>query len=154
MLLAAGIPVFAESEPLEDGIYSAIFTTDSSMFNLCETSEGRGTLTVKDGKMVIHITLSSKNHLHLFRGSAEDAQKEGAELLDPAIDKVVYSDGFADDQYDPCIPYDTIMPIIKKSGYDGYLIAEYEGHHFTIDEDDSVQLHRYWSMVKRMYDNA
>ena len=60
----------------------------------------------------------------------------------------------ADDQFDPCIPYDKIMPIIKKSGYDGYLIAEYEGHHFTIDEDDSVQLHRYWSMVKRMYDEA
>ena len=85
LLFTAGIPVFADSESLEDGIYSAIFTTDSSMFNLCETSEGRGTLTVKDGEMVIHITLSSKNHLHLFRGSAEDAQKEGAELLDPSI---------------------------------------------------------------------
>ena len=60
----------------------------------------------------------------------------------------------ADDQNDPCIPYDKIMPIIKKAGYDGYLIAEYEGHHFSTDEDDSIQLHRYWSMVKRMYDNA
>ena len=60
----------------------------------------------------------------------------------------------ADDQNDPCIPYDKIMPIIKKAGYDGYLIAEYEGHHFSTDEDDSIQLHQYWSMVKRMYDNA
>jgi len=60
----------------------------------------------------------------------------------------------ADDQDDPCIPYSEIMPIIKKSGYDGYLIAEYEGHHFYTDPDDSEQLHRYWSMVKRMYDNA
>ncbi len=121
LLFATVIPVFAESELLEDGIYSAIFTTDSSMFNLCETSEGRGTLTVKDGKMVIHITLSSKNHLHLFRGSAEDAQKEGAALLDPVIDKVVYSDGFADEVhgFDVPVPYldeDFDLALVGKKG--------------------------------------
>ena len=121
LLFAAVMPVFAESEPLEDGIYSAVFTTDSSMFHLCETSEGRGTLTVKDGEMVIHITLSSKNHLHLFRGSAEDAQKEGAELLDPAIDKVVYSDGFADEVhgFDVPVPYlddDFDLALVGKKG--------------------------------------
>ena len=96
--------VYSQDEPLEDGVYSAVFTTDSSMFNLCETSEGRGTLTVKNGEMVLHATLSSKNHLHLFLGLAEDAKKEGAELLDPTIDKVVYSDGFADEVHGFDIP--------------------------------------------------
>ncbi len=121
LLTAAFIPVFADSEPLEDGIYSAVFTTDSTMFNLCETSEGRGTLTVKDGEMVIHITLSSKNHLHLFRGFAEDAQKEGAELLDPTMDKVVYSDGFEDvvHGFDVPVPYldeDFDLALVGKKG--------------------------------------
>ena len=115
------MPVSAQSETLEDGIYSAVFTTDSSMFNLSETSEGRGTLTVKDGEMVIHITLSSKNHLHLFRGLAEDAKKEGAELLDPTIDKVVYSDGFEDEVqgFDvpvPCLDEDFDLALIGKKG--------------------------------------
>ena len=119
--LTAILPVFAENEPLADGVYSAVFTTDSSMFKLCETEEGRGTLTVKDGEMVIHITLSSKNHLHLFRGSAEDAQKEGAELLDPVIDKVVYSDGFADEVhgFDVPVPYlneDFDLALVGKKG--------------------------------------
>ncbi len=121
LLFSAFAPVSAESEELADGIYSAVFTTDSSMFNLCETSEGRGTLTVKDGEMVIHITLSSKNHLHLFRGSAEDAQKEGAKLLDPTIDKVVYSDGFADEVhgFDVPVPYldeDFDLALVGKKG--------------------------------------
>lgn len=113
--------VSAQSEALEDGIYSAVFTTDSSMFNLCETSEGRGVLTVKDGEMMIHITLSSKNHLHLYPGLAEDAQKEGAELLDPVIDTVVYSDGFADEVhgFDVPVPYldeDFDLALVGKKG--------------------------------------
>ena len=121
LLFAVFTSAFAESEPLEDGIYSAVFTTDSSMFNLCETSEGRGVLSVKDGEMLIHITLSSKNHLHLFRGLAEDAQKEGAVLLDPTIDKVVYSDGFADEVhgFDIPVPYldeDFDLALVGKKG--------------------------------------
>ena len=121
LFAAAFTTAFAEAEPLEDGIYSAVFTTDSSMFNLCETSEGRGILTIKDGEMVIHITLSSKNHLHLFRGSAEDAQKEGAELLDPSIDQVVYNDGFADEVhgFDVPVPYldeDFDLALVGKKG--------------------------------------
>ena len=40
---------------LEDGIYSAEFQTDSSMFHVNEACDGKGTLTVKDGQMTIHI---------------------------------------------------------------------------------------------------
>ena len=82
-----------EDPVLEDGTYSADFTTDSSMFHVNEAGEGRGTLTVEDGKMTIHISLTSKNIVNLYPGLAEDAQKDGAELLQPTVDTVTYSDG-------------------------------------------------------------
>ncbi|MCR5525844.1 MAG: sirohydrochlorin cobaltochelatase [Lachnospiraceae bacterium] len=43
--------------------------------------------------MTIHISLTSKNIVNLFPGTAEDAQKEGAELLQPTTDTVKYDDG-------------------------------------------------------------
>lgn len=83
----------ANADVLEDGTYAADFTTDSSMFHVNEAEEGKGVLTVKDGQMTIHVSLTSENILNLFPGSAEDAQKEGAELLQPTKDTVKYSDG-------------------------------------------------------------
>ena len=62
----------AEDAGLEDGVYTAEFHTDSSMFHANETKDGKGTLTVKDGKMVFHVTLHSKNIVNLFPGKAED----------------------------------------------------------------------------------
>lgn len=82
---------------LEDGVYTADFDTDSSMFHVSEACDGKGTLTVKDGEMVIHISLASQNIVNLFPGLAEDAQKEGAELLEPSIDTVTYSDGLSEE---------------------------------------------------------
>ena len=70
-----------EQAALEDGTYTAEFQTDSSMFHVNEAMDGKGTLTVEDGKMTIHISLVSKNIVNLFEGTAEDAQKDGAELL-------------------------------------------------------------------------
>ena len=70
-----------EKAALEDGTYTAEFQTDSSMFHVNEAMDGKGTLTVEDGKMTIHISLVSKNIVNLFEGTAEDAQKDGAELL-------------------------------------------------------------------------
>ena len=64
----------ADSE-LEDGVYGVEFDTDSSMFHVNEACNGRATLTVKDGKMTVHITLVSKNIENVFLGTAEDAQK-------------------------------------------------------------------------------
>ena len=71
---------------LEDGTYTADFNTDSSMFQVNEMYDGKGTLTVKDGKMTIHITLRSTNIVNLYPGLAEDAQKDGAELLQPVVE--------------------------------------------------------------------
>lgn len=94
----------AETNTLEDGVYSAAFDTDSGMFHVNESLDGRGTLTVEDGKMTIHVTLASKGILNLFPGKAEDAKKEGAKLLEPTTDKVTYSDGYEEEVYGFDIP--------------------------------------------------
>lgn len=92
---------------LADGIYTADFTTDSSMFRVNETCEGKGTLTVENGNMTIHISLGSKKIINLYPGLAEDAEKEGAELLMPTEDTVTYSDGLTEEVYgfDVPVPY-------------------------------------------------
>lgn len=78
---------------LEDGTYEAEFKTDSGMFHVNEANDGKGVLTVKDGQMSIHISLTSKNIVNLFVGKAADAKKDGAELLQPTTDTVTYDDG-------------------------------------------------------------
>lgn len=83
----------ANADVLEDGTYAADFTTDSSMFHVNEAEDGKGVLTVKDGEMTIHVSLTSENIQNLFPGSAEDAKKDGAELLQPTKDTVKYADG-------------------------------------------------------------
>ena len=103
-VLAAETEEVTEAGVLEDGVYSAEFDTDSSMFHVNEAKEGRGILTVEEGKMTIHVSLVSKSIVNLFVGTAEDAQKEGAELLEPTIDQVTYSDGYTEDVYGFDIP--------------------------------------------------
>ena len=93
---------------LEDGTYSAEFDTDSGMFHVNEANDGKGTLTVKDGKMTLHVSLASKNIVNLFVGTAEDAQKDGAELLQPTTDTVTYSDGTTEEVYGFDIPVEAI----------------------------------------------
>ena len=92
---------------MEDGTYSAKFTTDSSMFQVNEALDGMGELTVKDGQMTIHISLGSKNIVNLYPGLAEDAAKDGAVLLEPSTDNVTYSDGFEEEVngFDVPVPY-------------------------------------------------
>lgn len=93
---------------LEDGTYSAEFDTDSGMFHVNEANDGKGTLTVKDGKMTLHVSLASKNIVNLFVGTAEDAQKDGAKLLQPTTDTVTYSDGTTEEVYGFDIPVEAI----------------------------------------------
>ena len=67
-----------------------------------------GTLTVKDKKMTIHIRLVSKKIVNLFLGSAKDAEKDGAELLQPTTDKVKYSDGTTEEVYGFDVPVEEL----------------------------------------------
>ena len=95
---------------LPDGVYTAEFSTDSSMFHVSEACDGKGTLTVKDGVMTIHISLGSKKILNLYPGLAEDAAKDGAVLLEPTTDTVTYSDGMTEEVYG----FDVPVPVIEE----------------------------------------
>lgn len=111
----------AQTPALEDGIYDAKFDTDSSMFHVNEANDGRGTLTVENGKMTMHISLASKNIVNLFVGTAEDAQKDGAELLQPTTDTVTYSDGTSEEVYGFDVPVEALdqefdLAVIGKKG--------------------------------------
>ena len=92
---------------LPDGEYDVEFTTDSYMFKINEALDNMAKLTVKDGKMTVHITLPSKNIVNLFPGTAADAQKSGAVLLAPTEDEVTYIDGMTEtvNGFDVPVPY-------------------------------------------------
>ena len=91
------------------------------MFHANEACDGKGTLTVKDGEMTIHVSLVSKTILNLFPGLAEDAQKDGAVLLQPTTDTVTYSDGLSEEVYGFDIPVPALdtefdLALIGKKG--------------------------------------
>lgn len=95
---------------LPDGMYTAEFQTDSSMFHVSEACDGKGTLTVENGEMTLHVSLGSKKILNLYPGTAEDAAKEGAELLMPTEDTVTYSDGLTEEVYG----FDVPVPVLEE----------------------------------------
>lgn len=118
-------PQSSAAATLADGVYSADFTTDSKMFHVNEAKNGKGVLTVKDGKMTIHVSLASVNIVKLFVGTAADAQKDGATLLEPTTDTVTYSDGTTEQVYGFDIPvpaigeeYDVALLGTKGTWYD------------------------------------
>ena len=69
--------------------------------------------------MVIHVSLASKNIVNLYYGLAEDAQKDGAKLIEPTNDSVTYSDGFTEEVYGFDIP----VPALDEE-YDVALIGK------------------------------
>ena len=97
------------SSGLEDGTYTADFQTDSSMFHVNDADDGKGTLTVKDGKMTIHVRLVSENIVNLYLGKAEDAGKaDKSKLLQPTEETVEYSDGTKESVYAFDIPVEAL----------------------------------------------
>lgn len=101
---AASSEAEAAAAQLPDGTYTASFDTDSGMFHANEACDGKGTLTVKDGVMTIHVSLVSQNIVNLYPGTAEEAQQEGAVWLQPTLDTVTYSDGTSEEVYGFDIP--------------------------------------------------
>ena len=89
---------------LEDGTYTAEFDTDSSMFHVNEARDGKGTLTVEDGQMTLHISLQSKKIVNLYVGMAADAPDHEADWLQPTTDTVTYSDGTSEEVYGFDVP--------------------------------------------------
>ena len=141
---------------LEDGVYSAKFTTDGSMFHVNEVYKDRGTLTVKDGQMTIHITLPSKNTVNLFMGSTEDAQKDGAELLQPTIDTVNYDDGTTEEVhgFDVPVPYldeefDVALVGTKGKWYDHKVVVSDVQE--AAGEDDKAMADKVAELIDAIY---
>ena len=93
---------------LPDGVYTADFDTDSSMFHANEACNGKGTLTVKDGKMTFHVSLASKKIVNLYPGAAADAEANKADWLIPTVDTVTYSDGTSEEVYGFDIPVEAV----------------------------------------------
>ena len=98
----------SSARALEDGTYTAEFDTDSSMFHVNEASDGKGTLTVKDGQMTLHISLQSKKIVNLYVGMAADAPDHEADWLQPTTDTVTYSDGTSEEVYGFDVPVEAL----------------------------------------------
>ena len=98
----------SSARALEDGTYAAEFDTDSSMFHVNEASDGKGTLTVKDGQMTLHISLQSKKIVNLYVGMAADAPDHEADWLQPTTDTVTYSDGTSEEVYGFDVPVEAL----------------------------------------------
>ena len=136
--------------PLADGVYTAVFTTDGSMFHVNDAYDNRGELKVENGVMTLHIAMTSKNILNLYPGSAQDAQKDGAKLLEPTVEEVAYPDGTKEEvnAFDVVVPaldeeFDLALIGSKGKWYDHKVsvsdvkpgtLAEY----FKVGEDGAV----------------
>ena len=107
LLICSLLPGMAEEKApriLPEGVYTVDFLTDSSMFRANEACDRKGTLTVVDGVQTMHVSLAGKKIVNLYPGKAEDAQLEGAVLLQPTVDKVTYSDGFTEEVFGFDVP--------------------------------------------------
>ena len=109
----------AGNAPIEDGTYTATFKTDSSMFHVNEANGDKGTLTVENGRMTIHVSLVSKKILKLFQGTAAEAQQEGAAVIEPTTDEVTYSDGEKEEVFG----FDLPVPVLGEE-FDCAIIGE------------------------------
>lgn len=110
-----------ETAALPDGIYTAEFDTDSSMFHANEACDGKGTLTVENGQMTFHVSLVSKNVVNLYLGKAAEAEANASDWLQPTTDTVTYSDGTSEEVYGFDIPVSALdtdfdLAILGKKG--------------------------------------
>ena len=98
----------APAAALPDGVYTAEFKTDSSMFHASEAVDGMGTLTVENGVMTFHVSLQSQKIVNLYLGMAADAPAHESDWLQPTVDTVTYSDGTSDEVYGFDIPVQAV----------------------------------------------
>ena len=97
-----------ETAALPDGVYTADFDTDSSMFHANEACNGKGTLTVENGQMTFHVSLASTHIVNLYLGKAADAAANESDWLQPTTDTVTYSDGTSEEVYGFDIPVSAV----------------------------------------------
>ena len=105
---AAASSEVSTTAALPDGTYTAEFDTDSSMFHVNEALDGKGTLTVENGRMTLHISLTSTHIVNLYVGTAADAASHEADWLQPTTDTVTYSDGTSDEVFGFDVPVEAL----------------------------------------------
>ena len=105
---ASSVASAAETAALADGVYTAEFDTDSSMFHANEACDGKGTLTVENGQMTFHVSLASTHIVNLYLGKAADAAANASDWLQPTTDTVTYSDGTSEEVYGFDIPVSAV----------------------------------------------
>ena len=87
--------------------------------------------------MTIHVSLTSKNIVNLYLGLAEEAQKDGAELLQPTEDTVTYSDGMTEEVYG----FDVPVPVLEEE-FDLALIGKkgvWYDHKVSVSNPETVE---------------
>lgn len=105
---SSGASSAVETAALPDGVYTADFDTDSSMFHANEACNGKGTLTVENGQMTFHVSLASTHIVNLYLGKAADAAANASDWLQPTTDTVTYSDGTSEEVYGFDIPVSAV----------------------------------------------
>ena len=109
-----------------------MYSSEELLNKVNEALDDKGTLTVKDGRMTIHVSLISKKILNLYVGKAADAEKASEnEILQPTTDTVTYADGTTEEVYGfdvpvPGIDQDFDLAIIGEKGvwYDHVVSVE------------------------------
>ncbi|MGN0241158.1 MAG: hypothetical protein ACI4CS_05680, partial [Candidatus Weimeria sp.] len=88
-LNAAQASVSAKKK-LKDGKYTVGFTTedDLGMIGLNDALNGKTTLTVKNGKMKVHVPMKGVGLTKAFVGTAKNAAKKGAKVIKGKTEKV------------------------------------------------------------------
>ena len=120
---------------MEDGSYTAEFETDSTMFHLNETCEGKVTLTVADGQMTAHVLLASTGIVNLYVGTSEEAQAEGAERISYTEEEVDYGDGDIDTAY----AFELPVPVIGEAFSVAILGTKGKWYDHTVTVTDPVK---------------
>lgn len=67
------------------------------MFRVNEACGGKGVLTVKNGRMTIHVSLAGDGIVNLYAGLASSAKSDAKNIINPTKDKVTYSDGYSEE---------------------------------------------------------
>lgn len=117
---ATGIEILGSLE-LEDGKYLVKFDTDSTMFHVNETMDGKAILTVENKAGMLHLVMPSKNVLNLYIGMANDAENNEADWIVPSTEEVTYEDGMTEEVFAFDVPVNVIgeefdLALIGKKG--------------------------------------
>ena len=87
---AASASVSAKKSSLKNGKYTVGFSIDDGqgMIGLNDALDGKTTLTVKNGKMTVHVPMKGVGLTKAFVGTAKNAAKKGAKTIKGKSEKV------------------------------------------------------------------